>query len=302
MTLSSLGASPAAPPKTSFQLSGGATAILGLAANIEALGAAAYLGQLDRIQSKQVLATFASIHTVEGRHAAALNAAAGANISPEGAFAVAHPHPAVPRMSLGRTPPAESAVGGMTRGAFLVRGALASVAAYGAVAATSLIGEAAAQATSGDLGLLNFLLTLEHVEASFYSAALSKAKLGGDVKALATELGGQEAQHVSSLSATITELGGTAAPAPSTHFAANDSAAFLRTAQTLEDAGVSAYNGVLPLLSSPDLIADMGSIAKIEARHAAAVRVKNHAPPAPNAFDRSLSQQQALKAIKPYVG
>jgi rubrerythrin len=62
--------------------------ILKLAATVENVGAAAYLGQAGRIQDKEVLAAALAIHTVEGRHAATLNEVIGEDITPDGAFAV----------------------------------------------------------------------------------------------------------------------------------------------------------------------------------------------------------------------
>jgi len=57
------------------------------AATVENLGASAYLGQAGNIQSKEVLAAALSIHTVEARHAAALNSLTGRPPTPDGAFA-----------------------------------------------------------------------------------------------------------------------------------------------------------------------------------------------------------------------
>ena len=76
----------------------GPTKILRTAATVENLGAAAYLGQAGRIKSKEVLAAALSIHTVEARHAAALNQLVGRGFKggsalegsiPDGAFAKA---------------------------------------------------------------------------------------------------------------------------------------------------------------------------------------------------------------------
>jgi hypothetical protein len=75
-----------ARPKTNFQLPNQA-AILQQAVAIENLGASAYLGQADRIASKDLLAAALSIHSVEGRHAAALSVAAKVSPTPNGAFA-----------------------------------------------------------------------------------------------------------------------------------------------------------------------------------------------------------------------
>jgi len=73
-------------PKTTFDLPDKAT-ILQQAVTFENLGAGAYLGQADRIVSKDLLAAALSIHTVEGRHAAALSVAAKVSPTPNGAFA-----------------------------------------------------------------------------------------------------------------------------------------------------------------------------------------------------------------------
>ncbi len=61
--------------------------MLELAATVENLGAAAYLGQAANIQSPEVLASALAIHSVEGRHAAVLNTLLGESITPDGAFA-----------------------------------------------------------------------------------------------------------------------------------------------------------------------------------------------------------------------
>ena len=80
-----LGGTPAAKPKSKFPL-GSATKVVKLAATVENLGAAAYLGQAANIQDKTILAAALSIHSVEARHAATLNELAGRSITPDGAF------------------------------------------------------------------------------------------------------------------------------------------------------------------------------------------------------------------------
>lgn len=62
--------------------------MLRLAATIENGGAAAYLGQANRIRDKEVLAAALSIHSVEARHAATLNGLIGLPPTPQGSFAV----------------------------------------------------------------------------------------------------------------------------------------------------------------------------------------------------------------------
>ncbi|MGI8411289.1 MAG: ferritin-like domain-containing protein [Solirubrobacteraceae bacterium] len=76
---------PAAKPVGKFPITT-AAAVLKLAATVENLGAAAYLGQAPNIQSKEILAAALAIHTVEARHAAALNLALKKSPTPDGPF------------------------------------------------------------------------------------------------------------------------------------------------------------------------------------------------------------------------
>jgi rubrerythrin len=73
-------------PKGKFPLDS-QESILALAATVENLGASAYLGQADKIKDPEVLAAALSIHSVEARHASALNSALGKPATPDGAFA-----------------------------------------------------------------------------------------------------------------------------------------------------------------------------------------------------------------------
>jgi rubrerythrin len=78
-TIKKLGGKPVAKPKTNFgpTLDKGLKAVLEAAADVENLGAAAYLGQAGSIKNKEVLAAALAIHSVEARHAAALNILVG---------------------------------------------------------------------------------------------------------------------------------------------------------------------------------------------------------------------------------
>lgn len=88
-TVEQLGGKPAAKPKTKFEevIAGGPQMILETAAAVENLGAAAYLGQAGNIKDKEILGAALAIHSVEARHAAALNTLVGTTIVPDGAFA-----------------------------------------------------------------------------------------------------------------------------------------------------------------------------------------------------------------------
>ena len=93
-----LGGDRPSRPETNFEsvLGAGADEVLSTGASLENLSAAAYLGQLNRIQDRNLLASLLAIHTVEGRQAAAANSLAGRGFSlgselegalPDGSFA-----------------------------------------------------------------------------------------------------------------------------------------------------------------------------------------------------------------------
>ena len=97
-TVEKLGGKPSPKPNASFQsvIDGGAKMILETAATVENLGAAAYLNEAPKIKNAEVLAAALAIHSVEARHAAALNAVVGRGFMgdgplsgsiPDGAFA-----------------------------------------------------------------------------------------------------------------------------------------------------------------------------------------------------------------------
>ena len=190
----------------------------------------------------------------------------------------------------------------MTRSAFLARGAVAVGAAYGAGAVGPFVGTALAK--SSDVDIVNFALTLEYLEAAFYTQAVKQVPgLKGDVLKLAKELRDNEHQHVDALKATVKQLGGTPVTAPGVDFgkAFASTDAFLATANVFEDTGVSAYNGAAPAITSKDVLGAAGAIVQVEARHASLIRLQRNKPPAPLAFDKASDKATVLAAVKPFL-
>jgi hypothetical protein len=195
-------------------------------------------------------------------------------------------------------------VQGVSRQSFIVRGAVAAGSVYGLAAVGPFVREAIAQDGGGDVEILNFALTLEYLEAAFYTQGLKRVSgLSGEAKSLASEIRDNENEHVAALVKTIKDLGATPVKAPGVDFGGGfaDEKAFLGLAQTFEDTGVSAYNGAAPMIESTDVLAAAGSIVQIEARHAAAIRLLNGKPITDGSFDKSLEMQAVLDAVKPFV-
>jgi rubrerythrin len=195
-------------------------------------------------------------------------------------------------------------VHGMTRHAFMARSAIAAGTVYGLSTVGPFVRRAIAQEGGGDVEILNFALTLEYLEAAFYAQALTNVGgLGGEAKKIATTLRENEDQHVAALASTIKRLGGKPVKAPGVDFgmAFADEKSFLKTAQTFEDLGVSAYNGAAPDIESKEVLAAAGGIVQVEARHAAAIRFLRGENVSEAAFDEALMMQEVLDAARPFI-
>ena len=195
-------------------------------------------------------------------------------------------------------------VHGMTREAFMMRGAIAAGSVYGLSTVGPFVRQAIAQEGGGDVGVLNFALTLEYLEAAFYEQALKETKgLSGEVKELATTLRDNETEHVDALTKAIEGAGGMPVKAPGVDFgdAFASQSSFLKLAQTFEDLGVSAYNGAATEIKSKDVLAAAGSIVQVEARHAAAIRALRGEDITPGAFDEAKQKDEVLAAAKPFI-
>jgi rubrerythrin len=191
--------------------------------------------------------------------------------------------------------------GDLSRSDVILKGALAAGAVYGTFMVGPYVRKALAMSGNSDVDILNFALTLEYLESTFYDEAKTRAKASGELKSLISLLAEDEKQHVEALTATIKSLKGKPVAEPKFNFEYSNTAGFLKLAQTFEDTGVSAYNGAAPMITSKEVLGAAGSIVQVEARHAAAIRLQNKEEPAPEAFDPSLDEAQVLKAVEPFI-
>jgi rubrerythrin len=193
-------------------------------------------------------------------------------------------------------------VHGMTRSAFILRGALAAGAFYGTASVAPFVSQAFAETGGGDAEILNFALTLEYLEADFYNVKSKTVGLSGEAKKYARQFGAEESAHVIALAAAIKQLGGKPVAKPTFVFPATREKSFLALASVLENTGVGAYNGAAPSLQSKQVLASAGSIVQIEARHAAAIDLLIGKSPTPNqGFDRPLTKKEVLAAAGPLI-
>jgi rubrerythrin len=191
----------------------------------------------------------------------------------------------------------------VNRSAFLMRGALAVGAMYGTAMVSPFLRRAFASSSMGDIDVLNYALTLEYLEAAFYQGAAKTPGLSKEVAGYVKTFGEEEQEHVDGLKQAISDLGGKPVKAPGVDFGDAFSSAdkLIPLAITFEDTGVSAYNGAAPMIGSKDLLATAGAIAQVEARHAATIRYAAGEDPAPDAFDPTLTMDEVVKAVDPFI-
>lgn len=155
-----------------------------------------------------------------------------------------------------------------------------------------------------DIGILNYALTLEYLEADFYTQGLDANILSGRDKALVTPIKAHEKAHVAALSQTITDLGGEPVKKPKfkypgATFKSKDG--FLKTASVFEELGVTAYHGQVTKIKNADLLAAAASIAGVESRHAAILADLTGKNPFPAPVEKTADMATVLKAAKPFL-
>jgi rubrerythrin len=152
----------------------------------------------------------------------------------------------------------------------------------------------------GDIGILNFALTLEYLEAAFYNQATANltAQLDARTAKFLKVVTLDENAHVKALRKA---LGHKAVKKPKFNFktATTDVATFKATAQALENTGVHAYLGQVGNVKSKKVLAAAGSIVTIEARHASVINEINGASITPDGpFDKPFTAAKVLAAVK----
>ena len=189
-------------------------------------------------------------------------------------------------------------------GAKVAVGGAAALAMAGSPALGRL--RASAQDFASDVDVLNYALTLEHLESAFYRDGVPQFAFGTDpfgnsIDTYLALIGEHEAGHVATLTQVITDLGGEPVVEQTYEFGYTDVATFLAVAQALENTGVSAYDGAGASIENPDLLTAAGTIVAVEARHAAYLNLLAGEIPFPAAFETTLTPEEVLAIAGPFI-
>ena len=161
---------------------------------------------------------------------------------------------------------------------------------------------AASQFGDGDLGIANYALTLEYLEADFYKQAAASGMLKGSALELGKVFGEQEQEHVDALEAMIKKAGGKLPAKPTGKFPLESQMAILELAATVENLGAAAYLGQAGKIEDKEILAAALSIHTVEARHASALNQALGKGVTPDgAFAAPASMDQVMAKVKPFI-
>lgn len=215
---------------------------------------------------------------------------------------------------------------GGERGLSSRRSFLAGMAAFfagGAVLATPNVAKThETDDPPTDVDILNYALTLEHLEYAFYRDGLEtfserdfersdlfngkgKAFVRRSVYEYFRLVRDHESTHVDTLTSVIQSLDGTPVPEATYNFgetAYTSLEGFVELARFLENTGVSAYAGAIAYIDTAELLTATATIATVEARHASYINLIVRELPFPQPFDELKAPREICEAIQEQNG
>ena len=158
---------------------------------------------------------------------------------------------------------------------------------------------------AGDLDILDFALTIEHLQAALYregldrfdEMAFAKGRQPDTLRPDLIAIRDQEAAHAETLAEAIGDRGGNPAPPRTYDFGYDDLDGFLEVAAELENIAVAAYADATMAIDNRRLLRTALGIHRVEARHAAYLNAAIGHPPFPDAIDAPLNREEALALI-----
>ncbi|XXH00473.1 hypothetical protein Hte_006818 [Hypoxylon texense] len=168
---------------------------------------------------------------------------------------------------------------------------------------------AAAALGLADVDILQFALTLEWLEASFYQQGFAmfaddqfKALGLNDIQLADLKgIGSSEQSHVGLLQSAIAQAGVQPVQPCQYNFGFTDAAGMVATASILESVGISAYLGAAPLVSDTKILSTAASILTIEARHQSFIRIASGVAASPSPFDTPLGPKAVFSLAAPFI-
>ena len=153
-----------------------------------------------------------------------------------------------------------------------------------------------AKQTAADDAILNFALTLEYLQAAFYTEAERVGSLHGALADQARVVGSHERAHVKAFQKT---LGRAAVKSPSFNFrgATDSPKSFRATAVAFEDWPLAPTRSSCRRSTRSAYLAAAIAIHSVEARHAAWIRYLAGIVPAEHAFDAPLADHQTVQIV-----
>ncbi len=159
-----------------------------------------------------------------------------------------------------------------------------------------------AQFGKGDVGILNYALTLEYLETAFYADVVKSGLFKGAELETIRKFGQEEAEHVKALTAAVKQLGGKPAPEPKAEFPLESAKSVLELAATVENLGAAAYLGQAANIESPEVLASALAIHSVEGRHAAVLNTLRGESITPDgAFAKPADVKTVLKSVEPFL-
>ena len=176
----------------------------------------------------------------------------------------------------------------------------------GTTTTTSMGGGAGASETAqfgkGDVGILNYALTLEYLETAFYADVVKSGLFKGAELETIRKFGQEEAEHVQALTQAVKQLGGKPAPEPKAEFPLKSAKSVLELAGTVENLGAAAYLGQAANIQSPEVLASALAIHSVEGRHAAVLNTLLGESITPDgAFAKPADVKTVLKSVEPFI-
>ena len=181
-------------------------------------------------------------------------------------------------------------------------GGVATTEATAAVDATPVFAD--------EIEVLNYALTLEHLDSTLYRQGLEQfdaqafVDVGYDasVRDYLAQIVENEETQVAFLTETIAALGGEPVGPAEYAFPYATVGEWLALSLSVEDIGLDAYTGAAQyLIGNDDLLTAALTIHAVEARHLAYFRLLNGIVPFPAPVEEPLTPSEVLTLVQPFI-